>query len=325
MTNKRVQAAGLGKSIRTARHAARLTQGQLGEKVCLHRNAVVAVEDGRGHLDTLTALADALGLEITGRTLPGNGALASRMLDLRKRRRLSRRTAAALAGTSVPAIESIERSGKVHVAGIEALGRAIGAGLCLIPKGTAVGFWTGPAASSVEQDWYTPGWLLERVVGVVGPFDTDPCSPGRGRTAVRAKLHFTAADDGLNQAWPGLCWLNPPYGRDIGRWLAKARHEVDAGHARCVVGLVPARTDTVWWHSEVASWADAVLLKGRLTFEGADGAAPFPSAIIAYGLSVEQRDQLFRVFPDAWHVPSARVADTSDAPPKRPIEASRAP
>ena len=105
MTNKRVQATGLGKSVRTARHAAGLTQGQLGEKAGLHRNAVVAVEDGRGHLDTLTALADVLGLEITGRTLPGNGALSGRMADLRKRRRLSRRAAAVLAGISVPAIE----------------------------------------------------------------------------------------------------------------------------------------------------------------------------------------------------------------------------
>ncbi len=292
----------LGRAIRQARRDAKQSQTELASEATLCRNAVVAVEGGRGHIATLLALADALNLEVAGRGLAGDGTLGQRMLKLRKRRRLSRRTAATMAGISIPAIEGFERTGNGHVAVLEALGRAVGAGLCLVPKGTSPDFWVAAANSTGETEWYTPAWLLDLVVAVIGPIDTDPCSPGRGKSSVQARLHLTASDDGLGHAWPGTVWLNPPYGRTLALWLEKARHEVDLGNSRCVVALVPARTDTSWWHSHVSGVADILLLRGRISFGEGTTAAPFPSAVLGYGLTAEQRDKLFAAFPDAMHV-----------------------
>ena len=182
------------------------------------------------------------------------------------------------------------------------LGRAIGAGLRLVPVATPKSFAVTTGASSASEEWYTPAWVLERVTKVLGSFYTDPASPGRGKSLVEAKLHFTAAEDGLSHAWPGLVWLNPPYGTGIEHWLAKARHELQIGNASRVVALVPARTDTRWWHTHVAPHADILLLRGRLQFVGAEASAPFPSALLGYGLSEGERDGLFAAFPDAWHV-----------------------
>lgn len=296
---------GLGAFIRKARREAGLNQTELAVLGGLHRNAVGAVESGRGSVETLSALAEALGLEISGRGLAGDGALGPRLLALRKRRRLSRRSVAAIAGNSIPAIEAVERLGTGHITSLELLGRAIGAGLCLIRKGTSVGFWASAASSSPDQEWYTPLWLMKRIVSAVGPIDTDPCSPGKGRSAVRAKLYFTLADDGLAQAWPGNVWMNPPYGRAISAWLEKARSEVAAGNSRCVTALIPARTDTSWWHDHVVGFADIVLLRGRITFINGAASAPFASAVLGYGLSLAQRDALFGAFPDAMCVPAS--------------------
>ena len=297
----------LGRAIRQARRDAKQSQTELATAANLCRNAVVAVEGGRGHIATLTALADALDLEVAGRGLAGAGTLGQRLLALRKRRRLSRRTAARMASISIPAIEGFERTGNGHVAVLEALGRAIGAGLCLVRKGTSPDFWVAAANSTGETEWYTPAWLLDLVVGVIGPIDTDPCSPGRGKSSVQARLHLTASDDGLGHAWPGTVWLNPPYGRTLALWLEKARHEVDLGNSRCVVALVPARTDTSWWHSHVSGVADILLLRGRISFGDGTTAAPFPSAVLGYGLSDRQRDALFRAFPDSMHVPAPKL------------------
>ena len=306
MSRKRVHAACIGDALRVAREALGLTQSSLSAKADLHRNAVVAVEAGRGHVATLLALAAKLDLELSGRGLAGSAPLGERLLNLRKKRRLSRRTVAAMAGVSVPAIEGMERTSSGHVATLEALGRAIGAGLCLVPAGVGIGFWEGPASSSASAEWYTPRWLLDRVTDAVGQFDLDPCSPGRGRSEVDARLHLTVHDDGLALPWFGTVWLNPPYGPAVGTWLAKARSELAAGNARKVLALIAARTDTRWWHDNIAGAADILMLKGRITFIGADAAAPFPSALVAFGLPEAERDALFRAFPGAWHVAMPR-------------------
>src|SRR5690348_10862313 len=79
---------------------------------------------------------------------------------------------------------------------------------------------------------------------VFGRFDLDPCAPRRSRTRVRAKKHLTAEDDGLSAPWRGVVFVNPPYGRALARWVAKARREVELKHAKTVVALLPARPDT---------------------------------------------------------------------------------
>jgi phage N-6-adenine-methyltransferase len=81
-----------------------------------------------------------------------------------------------------------------------------------------------------------------------GPFDLDVCA-----TAENAKCprFFSPEQDGLQQRWDGRCWMNPPYGRKIGVWVRKAWESALAGAT--VVCLLPARTDTRWWHDYIAN------------------------------------------------------------------------
>jgi hypothetical protein len=115
---------------------------------------------------------------------------------------------------------------------------------------------------SASQHWQTPPEVyaaLDREFS----FTLDPCPNG--------------ATDGLTRSWAGQrVYCNPPYGPGVGRWLAKARE------ADLAVYLLPARTDTRWWH-ELGMQADEIrFLRGGLRFNGATAGAPFPSVLLVY-------------------------------------------
>lgn len=75
--------------------------------------------------------------------------------------------------------------------------------------------------------------------------------------------------------------MNPPYGRQIGNWVKKAKETARQGKAT-VVCLLPARTDTAWWHDYVMKADEIRLIRGRLKFGDGKGSAPFPSAIVVF-------------------------------------------
>lgn len=132
--------------------------------------------------------------------------------------------------------------------------------------------------SSAKDDWCTPEVVLERVRRV-GDIGLDPCS--NPRSIVNARHSAGRARegewrDGLNMGWSGygLVFLNPPYGRNIGKWVVKCA-EAD----ECIA-LLPARTDTKWFPWDAASLA---FWKGRLTFLGVEHPAPFPSVLAYWG------------------------------------------
>lgn len=94
--------------------------------------------------------------------------------------------------------------------------------------------------------------------------------------------YFTEEVDGLKQDWTrkgAAIWMNPPYGRDIIKWMRKAYETSLQGTT--VVCLVPARTDTAWWH-EYAMHGDITFVRGRLKFGGGKNSAPFPSAVVVF-------------------------------------------
>jgi phage N-6-adenine-methyltransferase len=138
--------------------------------------------------------------------------------------------------------------------------------------------------------WPTPQWLVDQLAEEFAPggFDLDPAATAANAKAPR---FYTAVDDGLAQPWTGRVFCNPPYGKtSTPRWLAKARAEVDAGHAGLVVCLVPARVGTVWWRECEVDPAVFVRVIGRIRW-AADrrGEAPFDSAVIVFGLSPGRR------------------------------------
>ena len=129
---------------------------------------------------------------------------------------------------------------------------------------------------SQKTEWETPPELFA-VLNREFSFTLDVCATPANR---KCTAYFTRKQDGLRQRWSGSCWMNPPYGRDIGVWVRKAREESARG-AR-VVSLLPARTDTTWWHDTVMRAQEIRLLRGRLTFVGASFPAPFPSTIALF-------------------------------------------
>lgn len=137
-------------------------------------------------------------------------------------------------------------------------------------KKTAVHF------SSASDNWPTPQDFFDKVAAEFGPFDLDVCASAENAKCAR---FFTVADDGLTQEWRGRCWMNPPYGRTIGQWMRKAYESAQAG--AFVVCLVPARTDTAWWH-EYAMKGQVRFIRGRLKFGGHANSAPFPSALVVF-------------------------------------------
>jgi phage N-6-adenine-methyltransferase len=130
--------------------------------------------------------------------------------------------------------------------------------------------------SSVTDQWATPQDFFDQQNALHGPFDVDVCADA---TNAKCAVYFDKDIDGLAQPWVGKCWMNPPYGRDIGKWMKKAKESAGAGTV--VVCLVPARTDTKWWH-DYAMAGHIVFIRGRLKFGGSKNSAPFPSAMVIF-------------------------------------------
>lgn len=133
--------------------------------------------------------------------------------------------------------------------------------------------------SSKTDEWETPLAFFLEMSDRYGPFNLDVCaSPANAK----CDKFYTREVDGLEQDWlkdGPVCWMNPPYGRKIGEWMAKAWNECVRGST--VVCLVPARTDTRWWH-EYAMRGHVTFIRGRLRFGQSTHGAPFPSAVVVF-------------------------------------------
>jgi site-specific DNA-methyltransferase (adenine-specific) len=142
--------------------------------------------------------------------------------------------------------------------------------------------------SSASDDWPTPRPFFDELDAEFG-FVLDVCASGGNRKA-DAYYGLDHPDgnrrDGLAGDWAryatalgGAVWMNPPYGRTIGAWMAKAAETAAAGAT--VVCLVPARTDTRWFHDHVlATGAEVRFVRGRLKFGDAAHSAPFASLVV---------------------------------------------
>lgn len=127
--------------------------------------------------------------------------------------------------------------------------------------------------SSKTDLWETPQDFFDKL-NEEFHFDLDVCALPEN---ARCHRYYTPDQDGLKQEWNGVCWCNPPYGRDIWKWMKKAYESNTT-----VVCLVPARTDTRWFHDWVLGKAEIRFVKGRLSFGGSKNHAPFPSMVAVY-------------------------------------------
>ena len=130
--------------------------------------------------------------------------------------------------------------------------------------------------SSNTDMWATPQDFFD-VINKEFNFTVDVCATAEN---TKCSLFFTPEQDGLKQKWEGVCYMNPPYGRSIGKWIQKAYNSSKEGAV--VVGLLPARTDTKWFHEYIYNKAEIRFIKGRLKFGGCKNSAPFPSMIVIW-------------------------------------------
>ena len=135
--------------------------------------------------------------------------------------------------------------------------------------------------TSERSDWETPPEIFGPVQKEF-KLELDVCATKKNALLPE---FFTPEQDGLSKDWaPKKCWMNPPYGKQISRWVKKAYEESLKG--ALVVCLVPARTDTAWWHDYCAK-GEVRFYRGRIKFliagERKKGfCAPFPSALVLF-------------------------------------------
>ena len=120
--------------------------------------------------------------------------------------------------------------------------------------------------TSARGDWKTPK-VLYQALNAEFHFDHDPC-PTMPKT------------DGLESDWGSVSFVNPPYGKEITKWIQKGYQENLKG--KTVVFLLPSRTDTKWWHDYVMKAEEIRFIRGRLKFDDQKNSAPFPSAIAVF-------------------------------------------
>lgn len=132
--------------------------------------------------------------------------------------------------------------------------------------------------SSKTPEWATPQALFDELNREFN-FTLDPCAT---KENAKCAKFYTKEDDGLSKSWDGeRVFCNPPYGTQMPKWVKKCA-EATGG---VVVMLIPARTDTKYFHQFIYQKAEIRFIKGRIKFEGeqvGSGAAPFPSMIVIF-------------------------------------------
>lgn len=107
-------------------------------------------------------------------------------------------------------------------------------------------------------------------------FTLDPCSNHENH---KCEKYFTEEDDGLSKSWDNEnVFMNPPYGSEISKWVEKA----SMARGGVVVCLLPARTDTRYFHNFIYHKAEIRFIKGRLKFGDSKNSAPFPSMVVIF-------------------------------------------
>ena len=165
-----------------------------------------------------------------------------------------------------------------------------------------------PLFTSKTDLWSTPQDFFDRLNSIYH-FTIDVCAlPENAKCA----KYYTPIDDGLKQDWSNeIVWCNPPYGRTIGLWIEKAYREYLNGTR--IVMLLPARTDTRWFHDYLINQAQIVFIRGRLRFGNATSPAPFPSMLAIFNLDCERPIYVTSLTNQGHHNDQSRTS-------QRPIE-----
>ena len=145
----------------------------------------------------------------------------------------------------------------------------------------------------VSQSWFkrskidyeTPDYIFKPLDNEF-KFTLDVCANSKNAKCVK---YFTEENNGLNQRWSGTCWMNPPFGREMKKWIIKAYKESEKGTV--VVALLPSRTNTAWWHDYVEK-GEVRFLRGEIRFKGYDRGLWMPMCIVVWNKHVVANQEI---------------------------------
>jgi site-specific DNA-methyltransferase (adenine-specific) len=127
----------------------------------------------------------------------------------------------------------------------------------------------------MDYEWSTPKAFFEKWNSYFH-FQLDACATARN---TKCRRYYTRRDDGLKRPWNGRTWVNPPYDRQLWRWVKKGYETCRQGNL--VVMLLPASTDSSWFHRWCKGKGEIEFVRGRLTFSKT-GRASFASMIVIF-------------------------------------------
>ena len=145
---------------------------------------------------------------------------------------------------------------------------------------------------SNTSEWNTPLIIIDNTIKLLGNIDLDPCS-NEGEPNISADEHYTEKEDGLSKEWHGNVYMNPPYGREIKKWVDYICDQFEKGNIQGAIALLPSRTDTDWFQR--LRKYPRCFIKGRLKFSDNGNSAPFPSMAVYLG---KNTDKFIRVFSE---------------------------
>lgn len=122
--------------------------------------------------------------------------------------------------------------------------------------------------------WSTPQPIFDKL-NAEFCFDMDVCADPEN---AKCRMFYTRGK-GLDADWGGVCFLNPPYGREISKWMRRAFHAANTGQAT-VVCLIPNRSNAPWWHDYVMKATEIRFVRKKVAFAGGTG-VPFWGSVIA--------------------------------------------
>lgn len=131
---------------------------------------------------------------------------------------------------------------------------------------------------SKSHVWKTPKYLFD-IIDKEFNIDLDPCTTNNN---LNCEYHFTEKEDGLKQDWKGLtAYINPPYGKDLQKWVKKAYEEWQKG-STVIMLLQTTRTNTKWFHKYINNKAEIRFLDHRIKFDGAEDYIPTPYMFVIW-------------------------------------------
>ncbi|QFI62661.1 helix-turn-helix domain-containing protein [Qipengyuania flava] len=283
--------------LRAARQEKGWLQRTLAERSGTSAQAIFRLERGIGSASTLEAAMQALDFRLTG-IGPGK-SLAGQLRNRRLKRKITIEALAKRTGLSPTTIRSVELGGG-SVASVLRILRI------LAPKAKRRAperaYW-GQGDKDDRDSRFTPPDFMDSIYDAFGRVDLDPCAHPSSPVIASEKYILANGGDGLRDAWLGeFVYVNPPFSDQL-TWLRRAHEQWQLGNAATIACLVPARTDSAWFHETLRADADIYFLQGRLRFldlRGDTQATPFSLMLVIFGGTREQKERFANDVPGFW-------------------------